>query len=147
MFALVLTVALVAVTLCAVEVLGVRYRRLAYQRRNESFRDFQAYFRRAGVHADVMLATQEYFQAITSVRAFPVRPTDDLLAVYGLHDEDIHDAVAVVAAGAHCLTRRVLDPDTYTGVSTVEDLVLAVQRLHEQQQAARLAAPALRRAM
>jgi hypothetical protein len=130
MMPLLFVVAAATACLCTAEVFGVGYRRLAFERRDESFRDFQAYFRRSGVHADVLLAAQEYFEQVTGVRGFPMRPSDDLLAVYQLHREDVQDAVAVVAAGAHCLSVEVTAPEISEGITSVEDLVYAVHRLY-----------------
>jgi hypothetical protein len=131
MLPLIFVVAAATACLCTGEVFGMRYRRLAYQRRAESFRDFQAHFRRSGIDPEVLLAVQDFFRQVTSVRGFPIRPSDGLLDTYGLHYEDVQDAVAVVAAGAHCLSPRVLEPEAYEGVTTVEDLVHAVHRLHQ----------------
>lgn len=136
MLPLLLLVAASTACLCAGELFGARYRCLALERRGESFRDFTAHFRRASIHADVLLAVQEFIQLVTSVRGFPMRPSDQLLAVYGLQPEDVRDAVAVVAAGAHCLSPDVLEPAVCDGVTTIEDLVYAVHRVHRQAQAA-----------
>lgn len=135
MIPVLLVIAAATACLCLDEVLGGPYRRLAYQRRGESFREFQAPFRRQGIHPDVLLAVQEYFRMLTSVRGFPMRASDDLLTRYNLQREDVQDAVAVVAANAHCLSLGVLAPEVYQGVTTVEDLVHAVDRLHRAQRA------------
>lgn len=132
MMPLLLLLLAASAALCTGELLGLRFRRLAYERRHESFRTFQTHFRRANVHVDVLLAVQDLMQKITTVRGFPARPSDDLLAVYGLHVEDVQDAVAVVAGMAHCLSPAVLEPEAWQRVATVEDLVYAVHRLHHE---------------
>jgi hypothetical protein len=122
----------VSAALCVAELCSLRYRRLAWARRAESFRDFQGHFRRSAIDPEVLLAVQEFFDEVTSMRAFPVRPGDDLLGVYGLQVEDVHDAVAVIASGAHCLSPRVLEPAARDAIATVADLVYAVHRIHRQ---------------
>ena len=131
---LVAAAAIVAASLylCAVEIFAVRYRRLAHQRRADGDGDLQLYFCRAGVHGDVLAAVHQFFQRFTAVRGFPVRPTDDLLEVYGMQREDVRDAVAVLAADTHCLSANVIAPATAANVATVEDLVYVVDRLHRE---------------
>ena len=129
---LLILLATVTACVCAGEVLGLRYRRIAFQRRGESLREFQAHFRRAGVHPDVPLAAHEFFEQRTGVRGFPVRPGDALLPLFGMQREDVHDAVAVLAASAHCLPADAPAPTAYDDVATVEDLVHAVHALHRQ---------------
>ena len=127
--------AVVTAGMCASELFGMRYRRLARQRRGESIRDLQAHFRRADVHIDVLLAVQEHFERLTTVRRFPVRPSDDLLSVYGMHREDVQDAVVAIAASARCLSPRLLDDSGGTIATTVEELIYAVHhhhRVHQQ---------------
>jgi hypothetical protein len=121
--------AAVLVAMAAGELFRVRYKRLARQRRRETFRTLAGSFHDGDVDPDVLTAAQSYFDQITGVRAFPARPEDGLFEVYGLTREDVQDAVAIIASAVDCqlgdapaAMGRVTDP-------TVDGLVRTVHRL------------------
>ena len=125
---IVLITAAVVVALAAGELFRVRYKRLARQRRGDTFRTLASSFRDAELHPEALSATQSYFDQITGVRNFPVWPEDSLFEVYGLAYEDVNDAVAIIASTLDCrpddapAAARVDEP-------TVQGLVFAVERL------------------
>lgn len=127
----ILLIAAATVTaLAAAELFQVRYRRMARERRRGAYRTLHDSFRAGGVQADVVAATQSYFDQITGVRDFPVRVEDGLLAVYGLAREDVNDAVAIIASTLDCVAPADRGDASRAGEQTVEELVGAVQRVY-----------------
>ena len=127
---IILIAAAVVAALAAGELFGVRYRRMARQRRQQTHRTLEHSFRDSAVHPDVVAATQSYFDQITGVRDFPVRIEDDLLAVYGLAREDVNDAVAIIASTLDCTPSADRMAHGQTGEHTVDELVGAVQHVY-----------------
>ena len=86
-----------------------RTKRIAASREGENFDTFRSSFDADEVPQDVLLAVYAKFQEWCSgaVAEFPVRGTDHILAVYGMADEDLDDAIVEVIA----MTGRRLPPE------------------------------------
>ena len=107
-----------------------REQKMAKVRSGLGFEDFVAYFSGEDIPLYKLREVYEYFQNWQSVKNFPVLPTDDLIKVYGIVDEDLDDAVVELAN-----RWRANLPPTFEGlgpVRTIADIVHLLNRLPQE---------------
>lgn len=114
-------------------ILGAPYIRklnkLKKERPLEGLDTFLLGFANQGVSQRLLSEAYHYFQHVTEGVDFPVRPSDDLYEVFGIHGEDVDETVLEIArrSGVRAPTAREIKGSP--PLRTVRDVVTLLDRL------------------
>jgi hypothetical protein len=104
----------------------LRMRRLAEQRKGETFYHLAAHFIGENVSEEVLRNTYEYFYDWSGAVSVPVRATDNIDEIYGISDEDLDDAVEAILTKSGRRLPSEEEIESFPLFETVEDVVLFV---------------------
>jgi hypothetical protein len=104
----------------------LRLRRLAEQRKGETYYHFAAHFIGENVPEEILRNTYDYFHDWSGAVSVPVRASDNIDKIYGISDEDLDEAVEAIItkSGRRLPTEDELE--NFPLFETVEDIVLFV---------------------
>lgn len=103
-----------------------RMRRLAEQRKGETFYHFAEHFIGEDIPKEILLNTYNYFYDWSNAIKIPVRATDSIDEIYGISEEDLDDAIEAILTKSG---RRLPTPEELENIpvfTTVEDIVFFV---------------------
>lgn len=104
----------------------LRMRRLAEQRKGETFYHFAAHFIGENVPEEVLRNTYDYFHDWSGAVSIPVRATDSIDEIYGISDEDLDEAVEAILTKSKRRLPNEEELENLPLFETVEDIVLFV---------------------
>ena len=108
-----------------------RVHKIARMRSGQGFNEFVAYFSGEDIPLYKQREVYDYFQDWQGIENFPVHPSDNLIEVYGIYNEDLDEAVIELAN-----RWRAKLPPTFEGlgpVLTVADVVHLLNQLPQEE--------------